>query len=414
MNFLIQTIKISLNAILANKIRSFLTMFGIVIGVASVIIIMSVGAGAQSLILGQVKSLGTNLIGVFPGKSEEKGPPSSVMGIVVTTLTYNDALAIKKEIPYIVDVVAYSKGFGTVSWQSNSYDTNISGCTAGYLVVENGEVAKGRFFTSEEEKNLAKVAVLGSTVAEELFGETDPVGKIVKIKKHTFTVIGVMKERGTVALQDYDDQVFIPLRTAQKLITGVNYIGLIRARVDKEENIDKAIEEVKLLLRYRHNIKDNSGESDDFTVRSLTQFLEMITTITDALRYFLASVGALSLVVGGIGIMNIMLVNISERTAEIGLRKAVGANNDDILLQFLFESIFVTFLGGVLGIISGVFISFVIAKIVNFLGYNWDFIISPLSIFLGVLVSVIVGVIFGIYPARKASCLEPIEALRYE
>ncbi len=389
-------------------------MVGIVIGVASVIIIMSVGAGAQSLILAQVKNLGTNLIGIFPGKSEDKGPPSSAMGVVVTTLTYDDALAIKREIPYIVDVVAYSKSFGTVSWGANSYDTNISGCTVGYLTVENGEVEKGRFFSEEEEKNLARVAVLGNTVVKELFGDTDPIGKRIKIKRHTFLVIGVMKERGTVIFQDYDDQVFIPLRTAQKIISGVDYLGLIRAKVDKEENIDAAIQEVTLLLRSRHNIKDNSGESDDFTVRSAAQLLEMITIITDALRYFLVAVGALSLVVGGIGIMNIMLVNIAERTSEIGLRKAVGASNKDILWQFLFETIFITLLGGFFGIISGIAVSFIIAKVVNFLGYDWDFVISVLSIILGILVSMIVGIVFGIYPARKASKLEPIEALKYE
>ncbi len=414
MFFVRQIIRISLLALLANKVRSFLTMLGIIIGVASVIIIMSVGAGAQSLILSQVKSLGTNIVGIFPGKAEDKGPPSSAMGIVVTTLVYDDLEAIIKEIPHIIGAVAYTKGVGTVSWGTNSYDTNLSGCTVDYLKVEEGKIDQGRFFNKEEEKNLSKVAVLGDTVAHELFGEINPVGKRIKIKKHSFLVIGVMKKRGLVAFQDHDDQVFIPLLTMQKLISGVNHLGLIRVKVDDSKNINDVMEQIRELLRYRHNINDPSGESDDFTVRSADQVLDMITVITDALKYFLASIGALSLVVGGVGIMNIMLVNVAERTAEIGLRKAVGAKNVDIMGQFLAEVVTITLTGGIFGILSGVAISFTIAWLVNFFGYDWDFIISPLAILIAILVSAIVGIIFGIYPAYKASRLEPIEALRYE
>jgi len=238
-----QIIITSITALLANKVRSFLTMLGIIIGVGAVILIISVGAGAQSLIINQVESLGTNLIGVLPGKAEDEGPPASVMGIIITTLTYEDAQALndKKNVSNILDVVAYSKSVGPVSWQGTSYDTSLNGTTIGYLAVEGGEVASGRFFTKEEEVNLSKVIVLGSTVKKEIFGDSDAIGQKVKVNKLNLDVIGVMGERGTVAFQDYDDQVLIPIKTMQKLIAGVNHISLLRAKVDDDKNIDTAI-----------------------------------------------------------------------------------------------------------------------------------------------------------------------------
>jgi len=415
-NYLKQSIKVSMTALLANKARSFLTMLGIIIGVGAVIIIMAVGGGAQSLILAQVESLGTNIIGVLPGKSEDEGPPASAMGIVITTLVYDDVLALRKKsnVPNIVEAVGMTKGIGTVSWGSHSYDTNLSGCTIGYLEVEGGEVERGRFFSENEERNMTKVAVLGSTVKNELFGASEAVGQRIKIKKHTFEVIGVMKERGTVAFQDYDDQVFLPLKTMQKLIAGVNHLALIRAKIDSDVNIEQAINDVALTLREQHDIDDPSGSSDDFTVRSAAQALDMITTVTNALKYFLAAMAALSLIVGGIGIMNIMLISVTERTREIGLRKAVGANNFNIMTQFLMEAVTITVIGGIVGIIGGAVISYIIAIVANLLGYDWAFVISLVSIILAVGVSMLVGLVFGLYPAKKAAGLEPVEALRYE
>lgn len=391
-------------------------MLGIIIGVSAVIIIISIGAGAQSLILSQVKSLGANLVGILPGGSEEDGPPASAMGIVITTLTYEDAMAINKKInvPNVVNVVAYTKGVGSATWKNNSYDTNLSGCTSGYPEVEESEVEEGRFFTEEEEKNLARVAVLGSAVKKELFGESEAVGQKIKVKKQSLEVIGVMKEKGTVALQDYDDQIFIPIMTMQKLIEGVNHLGLIRAKIDYEDNTDRAIEDIKAILRDRHDIADQSGKNDDFSVRSAAQALDMIGTVTDALKYFLAAMAALSLVVGGIGIMNIMLVSVTERTREIGLRKAIGANNFNITIQFLMEAVITTTLGGLIGIIAGFILSYLITLIIRFLGYDWAFSVSLFSIIISLAVASFVGLIFGIYPARKAARLEPVEALRYE
>jgi putative ABC transport system permease protein len=411
-----QSITLSLKSLLANKTRSALTMLGIVIGVGAVIIIMSVGAGAQSLILNQIKSLGTNIVGVLPGNSGEDGPPTSVMGIVVTTLTYDDIMALKKKsnVPNAEEVVAYSTTAAKLEWGTNSYEGTLSGCTVGYLDVEGGEVETGRFFSSDEERNLSKVVVLGSQVKDELFGNSEAVGQRVKIKKHSFEVIGVMKERGTVAFQNYDDKILVPIVTVQKLISGVNHVGMARMKIDSPDNVKRAIEDIKVTLRERHDISDQTGKDDDFTVRSTAQALDIITTVTNALKYFLAAMAALSLLVGGIGIMNIMLVSVSERTREIGLRKAVGANNSNIMNQFLMEAVTVTLLGGIIGMTGGGIISFLIAVVANYLKYNWDFVVSPLSVILAIGVSAAVGLVFGLYPARKASRLEPVEALRYE
>ena len=402
--------------LLANKVRSFLTMLGIIIGVGAVIIIMAVGAGAQSLILAQVESLGSNLVAILPGKADNDGPPASAMGIVITTLTYEDAMALrdKKNVPNILEIATYSNAASSVNWGANSYDTSLTGSTIGLLEVDGGEVTQGRFFTKEEETNLARVAVLGDTVKKELFGESDAVGQRIKIKKHTFEVIGVMTERGTVAFQDSDDQVFIPIKTVQKLISGVNHVSMIRAKIDYDENIERAVDDIAITLRERHDIDDPSGDRDDFSVRNSAQALDIITTITDSLRFFLAAMAALSLVVGGIGIMNIMLMSVTERTREIGLRKAVGASQINIMSQFLVESIAVTFVGGLIGIIGGSIISFLIAIVARLLGYDWAFSVSILSIILALSVSMVAGLVFGLYPARKAASLEPVEALRHE
>jgi putative ABC transport system permease protein len=409
-----QSIKISLKALLSNKARSFLTMLGIIIGVGAVVLIISMGAGAQSLILDQIKGVGSNLVGILPGKSEKNGPPATVMGIVVTTLTYDDLMAIKKSVPSVNAAVGYSRGLGTLSWGDHSYETSINGVTVDYQAVEGGQVASGRFFTSEEEQNLARVIVLGSVVKNELFGDSDALGRYIKVKKQLFEVIGVMEPRGKVAFQDYDDQVLIPLRTAQKLINGVNHLSYIRTKVVDGKDPDQAVAEMELLLRSRHDISDPTGESDDFSVRSMAQAIDMITGITDALRFFLVAMAAMSLVVGGIGIMNIMLISVNERTREIGLRKAIGATNKNIISQFLMEAVTLTMVGGIIGIIFGVILSGLAALIVNKLGYNYSFIITFSSILLALSVSTLTGLIFGLYPAYKASKLEPVEALSYE
>jgi len=402
--------------LLQNKRRSLLTMLGVIIGVSAVIIIVSIGAGAQSLILSQVKSLGSNLIGITPGKSEEKGPPAAVFGVSITTLTYDDAQALKNKdiLPHIVAVSGYVQGSANVTWNGNQYTPTLNGVTADYQLVENTELASGRFFTEAEERGIAKVAVIGWAIKDEIFNQTDPIGQTIKIKNQSYEVIGVTAKKGVVAFQDYDNQILVPARTMQKLIAGINHLALARIKIDNEVNLNETIEGVKIVLRDRHDIKDQSGNSDDFSVRSAAQALDLLTNITDALRFFLAAMAALSLLVGGIGIMNIMLVRVSSRTREIGLRKAVGASNKDIMFQFLIEASSITVSGGIIGIVIGEIVSYLIAVIAQQLGYDWEFSVSLWSIILAVTVSVSVGIIFGLYPAKKAGRLSPIEALRYE
>ncbi len=416
LSYYVQLLAGAFKALNANRKRSSLTMLGIIIGVAAVIVIMAIGAGAQSLILSQVQSFGGSLIGVLPGKSEKSGPPASVMGVTITTLTLDDAEALKNKsnVPHAVAVAPFTRAVATVEWKDATYEANISGTSSEYMDVEGGEVASGRFFTKEEESSVAKVIVLGSTVSDELFGQTDPVGQTVRLKGSGYTVIGVMAERGSVAFQDYDDQVFIPITTVQRLIAGVRHLGLLRLKVESEEYLETTVADVEATLRERHGIKDQSGESDDFSVRNAKDALDLLTAITDGLKFFLAAMAALSLLVGGIGIMNIMLIRVVERTREIGLRQAVGARRFDILSQFLVEAVAITVTGGIIGIILGELASVVITLIARQLEYDWPFSFSPLAIILAVSVSIAVGIIFGLYPAAKASKLDPIEALRYE
>ncbi len=394
--------------------RSFLTILGIVIGVAGVVVIIALGAGAQSLVLGQIQKIGTNLIGVLPGKSNEKGPPAAVFGISVTTLTRDDAKAMADPLrfPHIVAVSSVVQGQGTVVWRNQSIDTQFTGTDAQRPIVQNIPIEMGRFFDEKEESS-GNVAVLGQDVKQELFGNNDPLGEIIKIKNVPFRVIGVQAKQGTVAFQNQDDQIYIPIGIAQQQLLGIKHLQVINAKIDEAANVDPTIADVRQLLRERHNIDPN--EDEDFSVRDLAGAIELLTTITDALRLFLVAMAGLSLVVGGIGIMNIMLVTVAERTREIGLRKAVGATNAAVRNQFLLESSFTTLLGGLLGIALGSGLAYLISLGAKYAGFtDWAFVISPLSIVLALGVSALTGVIFGLYPAFKAAKLNPIDALRYE
>lgn len=425
-NFL-RDLKNLIKDILVRKGRAFLTILGIIIGVAGVIIIISLGSGAQALVLGQITKLGTNLVGVLPGQSDENGPPAAVFGVQIKTLSLNDAEAIKdkNKVPNAVAVASFVSSNVTIIRERESVDTSFTATDGTYTEVQNVEMEKGNFFTEEEARAGNNVIVLGHDVALSLFPNGDEIGQVVKIKipnndptrnldtgSIPFRVIGVVKKMGTVAFQNQDDQVFIPFSIGQRQLLGINYIQFIRIKIDSSDNVKIAMEDIKRVLREQHRITNPSD--DDFSVRDLADAIKILTSITDTLRIFLGLMAGISLVVGGIGIMNIMLVTVSERTREIGLRKALGATNRKIRNQFLFESIILTVTGGILGIILGVFISYMIALGARFAGYDWAFIISPLAILLAVGVSIITGVIFGLYPAMKAAKLNPIDALRYE
>jgi putative ABC transport system permease protein len=407
-------IKISYNNLMAAKLRSFLTILGIIIGIASVIIVMAIGASAQQLILSQVSGIGSNLISVLPGGSDEKGPPASALGIVVTTLKEADLEAIlqKKNVPNAVSGSAYVSGVGLMKYKNNSAQSSFQGVSASFPNVESVVLQAGRFFTSEEEAGLARVAVLGPSRATGLFGSEDPLGKVFSIKDTNFTVIGVFEKRGSSGFTNTDDLAYLPLETAQKILLGISHINSMRIKIDSPDNMERATADVKYVLRTQHKIKNAADE--DFSVRNTAQAISTITNITNVLKYFLTGIAGISLLVGGIGIMNIMLISVNQRIREIGLRKAVGARTRHIIAQFLIEAVFLTLIGGLVGIVFGIALSFLASVIINALGYKWEFIISLTSIGVATSVAILIGVIFGLYPARKASQISPMEALRYE
>jgi len=420
----IGTIKLVIRTLLARKGRSLLTILGIVIGVSGVVIIIALGAGAQSLILSQVTKLGSNLLSVQPGKSNEKGPPAQLFGVVVTTLVNSDAAAIREsnQISHALAVNALVRGTVSVTWQNKNIDTNFLGTDSYYPEVMPITLQKGEFLSQQEAQGGANVVVLGSTVADELFGGTsiNPVGQVIKVRGSSqataggipLHIIGVIEPRGSAFFQDQDDQVFLPLSIGQQQLLGIHYLQAINIKVDSADYINQTIDQIKVLMNQRHHVQ--SDAEVDFTVRSIANAVDILSTVTNALRIFLTAMSAIALIVGGIGILNIMLATVAERTREVGLRKAVGATNQAVMNQFLLEAGLLTFLGGVLGTILGIVISFLISLLINRLGYEWSFVISLWSVLLALGVSILTGVIFGLYPALKASRLNPIEALRYE
>jgi putative ABC transport system permease protein len=399
-----------------------LTILGITIGVAGVIIIMSLGGGAQSLILGQVTKLGSNLLYVQPGRTADNGAP--IPGLIITSLVESDANALrdKGRVPYASAVNASVSGAATITWGNKTVDTTFSGTDEEYTKIANFTMQSGQFFSAAESSGGANVVVLGSEISDELFKEAgvNPIGQIIKVKSVVqdnaggvpLRVIGVVAPRGSSFFQNQDLLVFLPLAIGQNQILGINHLNAIYVKVDDASNIDATIASIKATLKQQHHILD---EADlDFDIRNQAEAVKMLSTITDALSLFLVAMAGISLVVGGIGILNIMVATVGERTREIGLRKAVGATKKAIRNQFLLEAVLLTSLGGIIGIIIGVLISFLISLLMNKLGYDWQFIISAGSILLSVGVSVLTGIVFGLFPAIKAAKLDPIDALRYE
>jgi len=406
---------LSIRNLLSNPVRSFLTMLGLIIGIGSVVLIISVGAGAQVLILSQVNKLGSDLIGILPGASDTKGPPATVFGIQVKTLVNDDIKVLQDQANalHIKALAGYVRGNAKIIYANRTLDAGAYlGVSPSYTSVENVTLKNGRFFTADEDGGLARVVILGSEISNDLFQGDNPIGKSIKIGRESFKVIGEFEPRGAIGFDNQDKQAIIPLQTAQKVLLGWRHLSLIRAKLAGAQYMDSTVAGVKQVLRVQHKI-DQSAE-DDFSVRSMAQAVDMLKGITNAFRYFLAAIAAISLLVGGIGIMNIMLVAVTERFKEIGLRKAVGATNASIKKQFLLETLFITTVGSVLGIISGTFLSGLITIIVKALNYDWAFIISWQSVLVAVGVGLLIGWLFGYYPASQAAKLDPIEALRYE
>lgn len=415
-------IKISLRAMRANKMRTGLTVLGMVIGIASVIIVFSAGEGINSLILGQIESFGTNFIEVeikVPSgkKGETQNATALVQGVQITTLILDDMSDIDK-LPNIEKSYAGVTGQEQVSYGNELRKALLWGVSSNFIDIDRTKVATGRFFTDSEEKSLSQVVVIGSKMKEKLFGENDAVGEFIKIHKTKFKVIGVMEERGAVMGMDYDDLLYVPLMTLQKRIMGIDHVLFMISKVKDMDKAEETAEEIRALLRENHDITQpqdiKNVTKDDFRVVTMTEMMEMMDTITGAMTLLLLAIVGISLVVGGVGIMNIMYVIVVERTAEIGLRKAVGAKFKDIMTQFLIESILITLIGGFAGIIIGIGVSFLIAWGANAYGLDWDFSIPLRSFVVALGFSGFFGIVFGVYPARKAAKMDPIEALRAE
>jgi len=402
------TFKISFRALRVNKMRSALTMLGIIIGVGAVIAMLAVGTGASQQIQQQISSMGSNLLMVLPGATTAGGVR---MGAgTQSTLTLGDADAVLKECPSVADVAPVLSGVAQVVYGNQNWSTGVTGTTPGMLNVRDWKLSAGRAFTEQDVKSATKVCLLGQTVVDMLFG-LDPVGQIVRIKKIPFTVIGILEPKGQDPRgRDQDDTIFVPVTTAQKKLFGTAFPGMIRILMVKAKStdaLDSAEREINELLRQRHHI--GQKQDNDFTVRNLTQMMQAAEQSSKVMTMLLGAIASVSLLVGGIGIMNIMLVSVTERTREIGIRMAVGAKTWDIRLQFIIEALTLSFIGGIIGIIAGISTSQIIAELAG-----WTTVVSPLSILLAFGFSGLVGISFGFYPAYKASLLDPIEALRYE
>ncbi len=417
----ISVLKQSIISLKANKLRSIFSILGIVIGVSAVVIILSLGQGLKGLVTNEVESFGSNILAInvkIPGAGQIGTLFSTAQGIKVTTLRLKDVqdLQNKENFPYIEAVTGQVFGQEWVSYGNKDKKVLLYGGSPDFpQIFKTLGMETGRYLNKNEDDSLAKVTVLGNNLKEKLFGQTDPIGKKIKLNGLSFKVIGVFEPYGGMSFGgiDINDFMYIPLQTALKEVLGIDYLSEVDVVVKDESYFPRAISDISRLLRKNHNIKD--PEKDDFQITTMTEVIEQVNEVSVILNLLLGFLAAISLLVGGIGIMNIMLVSVSERTKEIGLRKALGATNKGILYQFLIEAMVITGLGGIIGIIIGIGNSLITSIIIRTQGLpGWPLTISGMAIIIAFLVSMSIGLIFGIYPARKASQLNPIEALRKE
>nr|WP_294870185.1 ABC transporter permease [uncultured Pedobacter sp.] len=403
----INLIRLAIKALQRNKLRALLTMLGIIIGVASVITMMSIGEGSKQSINASLASMGSNMITIMPYSNEPGG--ARMMGSSLKTLTIKDVDALKKNAVNIAEISPLASSSGQSINGAANWPTSIQGVSPEYLDIRKLSVKEGIIFSEQDVRSSAKVCLLGKTVVDNLFpnGE-DPIGKIIRFGKIPFQVIGVLTPKGTSNFgQDQDDIIIAPYTTVQKRILSSIYFGQIYASATSEAASDAAVAEITSTLRETHRLRD--AEDNDFQVRTQAELMTMMNSTSSMMTALLTAVASISLVIGGIGIMNIMYVSVTERTREIGLRMSIGARGIDILLQFLIEAIVISVTGGVIGVILGVSAALIVPA-----SLNWPTVISEFSIVISFLVCAITGIFFGYYPALKASKLDPIEALRYE
>ncbi len=407
------TFKTAIRGLRTNKSRSWLTILGIVIGITAIMMVMSLGKGAQNLILKQIQSIGSKTIAVTPGR-QPKGIMES-LSVFTDSLKEKDLVALEKKenVPHLTKIMPVVFGSATAIFENKSSAVTIFGVTDLFAKIYDIYPAEGRLFTEEETKSNAEVVIIGSKIKDELFAQNEALNEKIKIKERNFKVIGLLGQKGQFSFVNFDSAVILPYTTAQRYIFGIKYFNRLVIEADSEENVTQTTEDIKTTLRNSHNITDPT--KDDFFIETQASAMATVGTVMSVLTLFLAAVAAISLIVGGVGIMNIMLVSVTERTKEIGLRKAIGATEKDILIQFLLEAITLTAIGGIIGIILGASFSFLTSLILSkFYNLNWVFTFPFSAAFLGLGVSALVGLIFGLYPARRASQKSPIEALRYE
>ncbi|MDD4607468.1 MAG: ABC transporter permease [Patescibacteria group bacterium] len=407
---LIRTIKISYQAIIAHKVRAALTVLGLTIGVLAIILVINLGQGFENYLAGQMEMFGTDYIDIEP-RVPKDSRVSQMNSSTITTLTMKDAEVVAEH-PNIRDYYVGLLGQAVTSYQGKDKATMLFGISATGFDLYKPQIEQGRPFTDEEDKSLTRVAVIGRDIKEELFGQGDAIGERIRIGKHNFQVIGVMEKQGAMGPMKMDEIIFVPVRTLQKLIMGVDHIQMILAYMYDTSQAETTAIELKQIIMEQHEITDENKA--DFEVMTSDQAMDILDQITGAVNLLLLAIAMISLLVGGVGIMNIMYVSVSERTYEIGLRKSVGATQSNILWQFLWEALFLTLIGGLIGVILGTGLTFLAGEIAIYMGFDLGNLIALQGIFIGIGFSLLVGLIFGIYPARKAAQLDPITALRKE